>query len=88
MNKKAFIKEINNDLEKLRKESEPFFTADDIVKLLSLLAVYKRGQEGSNVINLINKLDLLLKDLEKLGENDPFIYVANFIRNNSETKWK
>lgn len=82
--KKLFIKAINDDLEKLRQDSEQFFTADDMIFLLKLLARYSRGQIGSNVINLINKLDLLVGDLEKFGEKDACLYVENFIKNNWE----
>lgn len=84
MNKELFIKAINDDLEKMRQESRRFFTETDIMNLLKLLARYKTGQEGSNVINLANKLDLLIKDLHNFGEKDAYAYIANFIRNNWE----
>lgn len=84
MNKELFIKAINDDLEKMRQESRRFFTETDIMNLLKLLARYKTGQEGSNVINLANRLDLLVKDLEKFGEKNAYAYIANFIRNNWE----
>lgn len=84
MNKELFIKVINDDLEKMRQESRRFFTETDIMNLLKLLARYKTGQEGSNVINLANRLDLLVKDLEKFGEKNAYAYIANFIRNNWE----
>ena len=86
MNKELFIKAINDDLEKTRQESRRFFTKTDIMNLLKLLARYKIGQEGSNVINLANRLDLLVKDLEKFGEKNAYAYIANFIRNNWENK--
>lgn len=84
MNKELFIKAINDDLEKMRQESRRFFTEVDIMNLLKLLARYKTGQESSNVINLVNRLDLLVKDLEKFGEKNAYAYIANFIRNNWE----
>ena len=84
MNKELFIKAINDDLEKTRQESRRFFTKTDIMNLLKLLARYKTGQEGSNVINLANRLYLLVKDLEKFGEKNAYAYIANFIRNNWE----
>lgn len=84
MNKELFIKAINDDLEKMRQESRRFFTETDMMNLLKLLARYKTGQEGSNVINLANRLDLLVKDLEKFGEKNAYEYIANFIRNNWE----
>lgn len=86
MNKELFIKAINDDLEKLKQESEAFFTADEIIILLKLLARYKTGQEGSNVINIVNKLDLLAKDLRNFGEKDAYAYIANFFRNNWEMR--
>ena len=84
MNKELFIKAINDDLEKMRQESRRFFTETDMMNLLKLLARYKTGQEGSNVINLVNKLDLLIKDLHNFGEKNAYAYIANFIRNNWE----
>lgn len=84
MNKELFIKAINDDLEKMRQESRRFFTETDIMNLLKLLARYKTGQEGSNVINLANRLDLLVKDLQNFGEKNAYAYIANFIRNNWE----
>ena len=51
-----------------------------------LLARYKTGQEGSNVINLVNKLDLLIKDLHNFGEKNAYAYIANFISKNWENK--
>ena len=86
MNKELFIKAINDDLEKMRQESRRFFTEIDMINLLKLLARYKTGQEGSNVINLANRLDLLIKDLEKFGEKNAYAYIANFIRNNWENR--
>lgn len=84
MNKELFIKAINDDLEKMRQESRRFFTETDMMNLLKLLARYKTGQEGSNVINLANRLDLLIKDLEKFGEKNAYAYIANFISKNWE----
>lgn len=84
MNKEPFIKAIKDDLEKLIQESEPFFTVDEIIILLELLARYSRGNEGSNIINIANKLDLSMRDLKMVGEKDAHLYIANFIRNN----WK
>ena len=86
MNKKLFIKAINDDLEKMRQESRRFFTEVDMMNLLKLLSRYRRGQDGSNVINLANKLDLLVKDLHNFGEKDAYAYIANFIRNNWEMR--
>lgn len=84
MNKELFMKSINDDLEKMRQSFQPHFSGDDILILLKLLARYNREQEGSNVINLVNKLDLLVGDLEKLGEKDAYMYIVDFIKNN----WK
>ena len=90
MDKKAFLKEIDNDLEKMRQEHGQFFTQKNVVILLALLAKYKKEQSGTNVINLINKLDLLIKDLRHYGYNDmfgakdPFMYIVRFIEN----KWE
>lgn len=86
MNKELFIKAINDDLEKMRQESRRFFTEIDMMNLLKLLSRYHKGQDGSNVINLANRLDLLVKDLEKFGEKNAYAYIANFIRNNWENK--
>ncbi len=86
MNKELFIKAINDDLEKMRQESRRFFTEIDMINLLKLLARYKTGQEGSNVINLANRLDLLVKDLEKFGEKNAYAYIANFVSNNWENR--
>ena len=85
MNKELFIKAINDDLEKMRQESRRFFTEIDMMNLLKLLARYKTGQ-GSNVINLANKLDLLIKDLHNFGEKNAYAYIANFISKNWENK--
>lgn len=84
MNKELFIKAINDDLEKMRQESRRFFTETDMMNLLKLLARYHRRQDGSNVINLANRLDLLVKDLEKFGEKNAYAYIANFISKNWE----
>lgn len=86
MNKELFIKAINDDLEKIRQESRRFFTETDIMNLLKLLARYHMGQDGSNVINIVNKLDLLVKDLQNFGEKNAYAYIANFVRNNWENK--
>ncbi|AHE94540.1 TPA: hypothetical protein RPW15_001717 [Campylobacter fetus subsp. venerealis] len=86
MNKELFIKEIDDDLEKMRQESRRFFTEVDMMNLLKLLARYHREQEGSNVINIANRLDLLVKDLQKFGEKNAYAYIANFIRNNWEKR--
>ena len=86
MNKELFIKAINDDLEKMRQESRRFFTEVDMMNLLKLLSRYRRGQDGSNVINLANKLDLLVKDLQNFGEKNAYAYIANFIRNNWEMR--
>ena len=86
MNKELFIKAINDDLEKMRQESRQFFTEIDIMNLLKLLARYKIGEEGSNVINLANKLDLLIKDLHNLGEKNAYAYITNFISKNWDNK--
>lgn len=84
MNRELFIKSINNDLEKLRQESEVFFTADEVAILLHLVARYSRGDEGSNVINIANKLDLLMRDLKVFGKKNALNYIENFIKAN----WK
>lgn len=84
MNRELFIKSINDDLEKLRQESEAFFTTDEVVILLHLVARYNRGDEGSNAINIANKLDLLMRDLKAFGEKNALNYIENFIKAN----WK
>lgn len=78
MNKELFIKAINDDLEKMRQESRRFFTETDMMNLLKLLARYHMGQDGSNVINIVNKLDLLVKDLQNFGKKNAYAYIANF----------
>lgn len=70
----------------MRQESRQFFTETDMMNLLKLLARYKTDQEGSNVINLVNRLDLLVKDLQKFGEKNAYAYIANFVRNNWEKR--
>ena len=57
-----------------------------MMNLLKLLSRYHKGQEGSNVINLTNKLDLLIKDLHNFGEKNAYAYIANFITNNWENR--
>lgn len=84
MNKELFIKAINDDLEKMRQESRRFFTETDMMNLLKLLSRYHKEQDGSNVINIANKLDLLVKDLQNFGEKNAYAYIANFVRNNWE----
>lgn len=84
MSKELFIKSINDDLEKLRQESEAFFTADEMIILLKLVARYRRGDEGSNAINIANKLDLLMRDLKVFNEKSALNYIENFIKDN----WK
>ena len=84
MNKELFIKSINDDLEKLRQESEAFFTADEMIILLKLVSRYSRGNEGSNAINIANKLDLLMRDLKMVGEKNALNCIEKFIKNN----WK
>lgn len=84
MNKELYIKSINDDLEKLRRDSEAFFTADEVVILLHLVARYSRGDEGSSAINIANKLDLLMRDLKTFGEKNALNYIENFIKAN----WK
>ena len=84
MNRELFIKSINDDLEKLRQESEAFFTADEMMILLKLVARYSRGDEGSNAINIANKLDLLMRDLKMVGEKNALNCIEKFIKNN----WK
>lgn len=86
MNRELFIKAINDDLEKLRQENRRYFTEVDMMNLLKLLSRYQRGHDGSNVINLANKLDLLVKDLQNFGEKNAYAYIANFIRNNWEMR--
>lgn len=81
---KLFKKSINDDLEKLKQESKEYFSCDDILILLKLLSRYNRGEEGSNIINIANKLDLLMRDLKMLGEKNALNYIEEFIKNN----WK
>lgn len=90
-NKEAMMKAINADLEKMRNDHAEFFGQRRVGILLASLARYsKENGEGSNVINLMNKLDLLIKDLRKcgytdmFGKKDPFMYILNFIRD----KWE
>ena len=90
-NKEAMMKAINADLEKMRDEHAEFFGQKEVVILLASLARYSKERgEGSNVINLINKLDLLIKDLrncgytDMFGENDAFMYILKFIEKNWE----
>ena len=90
-NKEAMMKAINADLEKLRDEYAEFFGQRRVVILLASLARYSKERgEGSNVINLINKLDLLIKDLREcgytdmFGEKDAFMYILKFIEKNWE----
>ena len=90
-NKEAMMKAIDADLEKMRDEHAEFFGQRRVVILLASLARYSKERgEGSNVINLINKLDLLIKDLrncgytDMFGEKDPFMYILKFIEKNWE----
>ena len=90
-NKEAMMKAIDADLEKMRNDHAEFFGQKRVVILLASLARYSKERgEGSNVINLINKLDLLIKDLrncgytDMFGEKDAFMYILNFIRD----KWE
>ena len=90
-NKEAMMKAINADLEKMRDKHAKFFGQRSVVILLASLARYSKERgEGSNVINLINKLDLLIKDLRNcgytdiFGEKDAFMYILKFIRD----KWE
>ena len=90
-NKEAMMKFINADLEKMRDEHAEFFGQRRVVIILASLARYSKERgEGSNVINLINKLDLLIKDLRNcgytdiFGEKDAFMYILKFIRDNWE----
>ena len=90
-NKEAMMKAINADLEKLRDEYAEFFGQRRVVILLASLARYSKERgECSNVINLINKLDLLIKDLREcgytdmFGEKDAFMYILKFIEKNWE----
>ena len=91
MNKEAMMKAINTDLEKMREQHAEFFGQKRVVILLASLARYSKERgDGSNVINLINRLDLLIKDLrncgytDMFGEKDPFMYILKFIRD----KWE
>ena len=90
-NKEAMMKAINADLEKMRDEHAEFFGQRRVIILLASLARYsKERSEGSNVVNLINKLDLLIKDLrncgytDMFGEKDAFMYILKFIEKNWE----
>ena len=90
-NKEAMMKAINADLQKMRDEHAEFFGQKRVVILLASLAKYSKERgDGSNVINLINKLDLLIKDLRKcgytdiFGEKDAFMYILKFI----EKEWE
>lgn len=81
---KELLKEIDDDLEKMRQESEPFFTELEATILLKLLDRYSEEQGGANTINLIDELVLLIsdsKDLVGLSKESTFMYVVNFIRN-------
>lgn len=86
MNKELSIKSINYDLEKMKQDSRPFFGKNEMITLLSLLSRYDRDFIVSNVANIIDKLDLIIRDLKELDDEildeDNFMYVANFIRKN------
>ncbi|TWO22593.1 hypothetical protein YZ82_01370 [Campylobacter hyointestinalis] len=92
MNEELSIKLINYELEKMKQDSHPFFGKNEMITLLSLLSRYDRDFIVSSVANIIDKLDLIIRDLEKLRDlekfddefNDEgnFMYVANFIRKN------
>ena len=82
MNKELFKISINEDLENMIKGSKEYFSKDEILILLRLLDRYRRGHEYSNVINLINKLDLLMRDLKMIGEKDTFLYMQKFVKDN------
>ena len=91
MNKELFIKAINDDLEKMRNDHAEFFGQKRVIILLASLARYSKERgEGSDVIKLLTKLDIVLNDLRKcgytdmFGEKDPFMYILNFIRD----KWE
>lgn len=91
MDKEISIKLINYELEKIKQDSHPFFSKNEMITFLSLLSRYDRDFIVSNVANIIDKLDLIIKDLENhrimmpdlLDEDEGnFMYVAKFIRNN------
>ena len=82
MNREFFKISINEDLENMIKVSKEYFSKDEILILLRLLDRYRRGHEYSSVINLINKLDLLMRDLKMIGEKDAFLYMQKFIKDN------
>lgn len=84
MNKELFKISINEDLENMIKVSKGYFSKDEILILLRLLDRYRRGHEYSSVINLMNKLDLLMRDLKMIGEKDTFLYMQKFVKDNWE----
>ncbi len=86
MSKELSIKLINYELEKMKQDSHPFFGKNEMITLLSLLSRYDRDFIVSSVANIIDKLDLIIRDLKELDDEildeGNFVYVANFIRNN------
>lgn len=82
MNRELFKISINEDLENMIKGSKEYFSKDEILILLRLLDRYRREHEYSSVINLINKLDLLMRDLKMIGEKDAFLYMQKFVKDN------
>ena len=91
MNKEANMKAIDNYLNEIREKHAEFFGQRRVVILLASLARYsKECGEGSDVIKLLKKLDIVISDLRKcgytdmFGEKDAFMYILNFIRD----KWE
>ena len=88
---KELMKSIDNYLNEIREQHAQKKKKKRVVILLASLARYstERG-EGSDVIKLLTKLDIVLNDLRKcgytdmFGEKDPFMYILRFIRD----KWE
>ena len=90
-NIEANMKSIDNYLDEIREKHAEFFGQKRVVILLASLARYSKERgEGSDVIKLLTKLDIVLNDLRKcgytemFGEKDAFQYILNFIRD----KWE
>lgn len=91
MMNKENMKAIDNYLNEIREQHAEFFGQKRVVILLASLARYSKERgDGSDVIKLLTKLDIVLSDLRKcgytdmFGEKDPFMYILNFIRD----KWE
>ena len=91
MMNKENMKAIDNYLDEIREQHAEFFGQRRVVILLASLARYsKECGDGSDVIKLLTKLDIVLNDLRKcgytdmFGKKDPFMYILRFI----EKEWE